>query len=80
MVNTAAIYPTPDPPRPPRRVWGKTLQINVTSNYVLAQEAATVLKAQNLPASIVLTSSANAVVPEAAGASRTTSARRRSTI
>src|SRR4029078_11400772 len=39
--------------------------INVTANFVLAQEAAKVLKAQNLPASIVLTSSANAVVPKA---------------
>ncbi len=31
---------------------------------MLAQEAATILKAQGLPASIVLTSSANAVVPK----------------
>src|SRR5204863_5396516 len=62
LVNTAAIYPTPDPSTPAEPIWNKTLQINVTSNYVLAQEAAKVLKAQNLPASIVLTSSANAVV------------------
>ena len=33
-------------------------------NHLLAEEAARVLKAQNLPASIVLTSSANAVVPK----------------
>jgi rhamnose utilization protein RhaD (predicted bifunctional aldolase and dehydrogenase)/NAD(P)-dependent dehydrogenase (short-subunit alcohol dehydrogenase family) len=65
VINTAAIYPTPDPAQPPEVVWGKTLEINVTSNYVLAQEMARVLKAQNLPASIVLTSSANAVVPKA---------------
>ena len=65
VVNTAAIYPTPDPAQPPEAVWGKTLQINVTANYVLAQETARVLKAQLLPASIVLTSSANAVVPKA---------------
>jgi rhamnose utilization protein RhaD (predicted bifunctional aldolase and dehydrogenase)/NAD(P)-dependent dehydrogenase (short-subunit alcohol dehydrogenase family) len=64
LVNTAAIYPTPDPSTPAEPVWSKTLQINVTSNYVLAQEAARVLKAQRLPASIVLTSSANAVVPK----------------
>ena len=65
VINTAAIYPTPDPSDAGRSRRGrKTLQINVTSNYVLAQEAAQVLKAQNLPASIVLTSSANAVVPE----------------
>jgi rhamnose utilization protein RhaD (predicted bifunctional aldolase and dehydrogenase)/NAD(P)-dependent dehydrogenase (short-subunit alcohol dehydrogenase family) len=65
LVNTAAIFPTPDPLAPPERVWGRTLQINVTANFVLAQEAATVLQAQKLPASIVLTSSANAVVPKA---------------
>jgi NAD(P)-dependent dehydrogenase (short-subunit alcohol dehydrogenase family) len=38
--------------------------VNVTSNHILAEEAGRVLKAQNLPASIVLTSSANAVVPK----------------
>jgi rhamnose utilization protein RhaD (predicted bifunctional aldolase and dehydrogenase)/NAD(P)-dependent dehydrogenase (short-subunit alcohol dehydrogenase family) len=65
VVNTAAIYPTPAPGTPAEDVWAKTLQINVTSNYVLAQEAGAVLKAQGLPASIVLTSSANAVVPKA---------------
>jgi NAD(P)-dependent dehydrogenase (short-subunit alcohol dehydrogenase family) len=65
LVNTAAIYPTPDPSTPAETVWARTLQINVTSNFVLAQEAAKVLQAQKLPASIVLTSSANAVVPKA---------------
>ena len=49
VVNTAAIYPTPDPATPAEGVWGQALQINVTSNHVLAQEAATVLKAQGLP-------------------------------
>ncbi len=65
VINTAAWYPTPDPNTPAERVWARTLEINLTSNFVLAQEAAKVLKAQNLPASIVLTSSANAVVPKA---------------
>jgi len=64
VINTAALFPTPDPSVPAEHVWGRTLQINVTSNFVLAQEAGKVLKAQNLPASIVLTSSANAVVPK----------------
>jgi NAD(P)-dependent dehydrogenase (short-subunit alcohol dehydrogenase family) len=64
VVNTAAIYPTPDPNAPLEPVWAKTLQINVTSNHVLAQQAGAVFRAQNLPASIVLTSSANAVVPK----------------
>jgi rhamnose utilization protein RhaD (predicted bifunctional aldolase and dehydrogenase)/NAD(P)-dependent dehydrogenase (short-subunit alcohol dehydrogenase family) len=62
IVNTAAWFPTPDPSVPAEGVWSRVMQINVTSNFVLAQEAAKVLKAQNLPATIVLTSSANAVV------------------
>ena len=65
VINTAAWYPTPDPSVPPEGVWARTLQINLTSNFILAQEAAKVMKVQNLPASIVLTSSANAVVPKA---------------
>jgi rhamnose utilization protein RhaD (predicted bifunctional aldolase and dehydrogenase)/NAD(P)-dependent dehydrogenase (short-subunit alcohol dehydrogenase family) len=64
VVNTAAWYPTPDPSVPAEGVWARAMQINLTSNFVLAQEAGKVLKAQNLPASIVLTSSANAVVPK----------------
>jgi rhamnose utilization protein RhaD (predicted bifunctional aldolase and dehydrogenase)/NAD(P)-dependent dehydrogenase (short-subunit alcohol dehydrogenase family) len=64
IVNTAAIYPTPAPGTLPEDVWGKAMQINVTSNYVLADEAAKILKEQGLPASIVLTSSANAIVPK----------------
>jgi rhamnose utilization protein RhaD (predicted bifunctional aldolase and dehydrogenase)/NAD(P)-dependent dehydrogenase (short-subunit alcohol dehydrogenase family) len=64
VVNTAAIIPTPAPGTPPEETWGKTMSLNVTSNFVLAQEAAKVLQAQNLPASIVLTGSANAVVPK----------------
>jgi rhamnose utilization protein RhaD (predicted bifunctional aldolase and dehydrogenase)/NAD(P)-dependent dehydrogenase (short-subunit alcohol dehydrogenase family) len=64
IVNTAAIYPTPPPGTPPEDVWSKAMHVNVTSNYVLAEEAAKILKEQGLPASIVLTSSANAVVPK----------------
>ena len=65
VVNTAAIFPTPAPGTPPEETWAKTMSLNVTSNFVLAQEAAKVLQAQKLPASIVLTGSANAVVPKA---------------
>ena len=65
IVNTAAIYPTPEPGAGESdSAWGRTLQINVTGNYVLAEEARRVLAAQNLPAAIVLTSSANAIVPK----------------
>jgi rhamnose utilization protein RhaD (predicted bifunctional aldolase and dehydrogenase)/NAD(P)-dependent dehydrogenase (short-subunit alcohol dehydrogenase family) len=64
IVNTAAIYPTPTPGTLPEDTWARAMQVNVTSNYVLADEAAQILKEQGLPASIVLTSSANAVVPK----------------
>ena len=64
VINTAAIFPTPAPGTPPEQTWGLTMSINVTSNHVLADEAAKILKEQGLPASIVLTSSANAVVPK----------------
>ena len=65
IVNTAAIYPTPAPGTPPEEVWSRTLHVNVTGNYVLAEEAARIFTAQQLPSAIVLTSSANAVVPKA---------------
>jgi rhamnose utilization protein RhaD (predicted bifunctional aldolase and dehydrogenase)/NAD(P)-dependent dehydrogenase (short-subunit alcohol dehydrogenase family) len=65
IVNTAAIYPTPAPGTPPEEVWSRTLHVNVTSNYVLAEEAGKILTEQGLPASVVLTSSANAIVPKA---------------
>ena len=64
-MNTAAVFPTPDASVPPDLLWSRTFAVNVTSNFVLAQEAAKVLRAQQLPASIVLTSSANAVVTKA---------------
>ena len=64
IVNTAAIYPTPPPGTPPEATWAKAMHVNVTSNYVLADEAMKILKDQGLPASLVLTSSANAVVPK----------------
>ena len=65
VINTAAIFPTPAPGTPAEQVWALAMSINVTSNHVLADEAARILKEQGLPASIVLTSSANAVVPKA---------------
>jgi rhamnulose-1-phosphate aldolase/alcohol dehydrogenase len=64
VVNTAAIYPAMEPGGASEDLWAATLRINVTSNHVLVSEAAKVLQDQRLPASIVLTSSANAVVPK----------------
>jgi len=65
VINTAAIYPTADPSvATAEAVWARTLHINVTGNYVLAEEAAHILKAQQLPGAMVFTSSANALVPK----------------
>ena len=64
VINTAAIYPTPAARTPPEQVWSQAMAINVSSNHVLAQEAGEVFAAQGLPAAVVLTSSANAVVPK----------------
>jgi rhamnose utilization protein RhaD (predicted bifunctional aldolase and dehydrogenase)/NAD(P)-dependent dehydrogenase (short-subunit alcohol dehydrogenase family) len=64
VINTAAIYPTPPPGTPVEETWARALAINVTANHVLAEEAAAIMRVQGLPASLVLTSSANAVVPK----------------
>jgi NAD(P)-dependent dehydrogenase (short-subunit alcohol dehydrogenase family) len=61
LINTAAIYPTAAPSEP---VWSKALEVNVTSNHTLVQEAARCFDAQGLSVAVVLTSSANAVVPK----------------
>jgi rhamnose utilization protein RhaD (predicted bifunctional aldolase and dehydrogenase)/NAD(P)-dependent dehydrogenase (short-subunit alcohol dehydrogenase family) len=65
IVNTAAIYPVPGSDGElSDALWAKTFVVNVTGNYLLARETAWVFSDQNLTASIVLTSSANAVVPK----------------
>ena len=64
LINTAALFPSSKDGQISDEQWGVTLDINVTANYLLADEAARILKDQNLDASIVLTSSANAVVPK----------------
>jgi rhamnose utilization protein RhaD (predicted bifunctional aldolase and dehydrogenase)/NAD(P)-dependent dehydrogenase (short-subunit alcohol dehydrogenase family) len=65
VVNTAAIYPVPgESGRLTEAQWSKTFQINVTGNYLLAEAAERVFRDQDLPAAMVLTSSANAVVPK----------------
>jgi rhamnose utilization protein RhaD (predicted bifunctional aldolase and dehydrogenase)/NAD(P)-dependent dehydrogenase (short-subunit alcohol dehydrogenase family) len=65
IVNTAAIYPVPaSDGELSDALWARTFLVNVTGNYLLARETASVFADQNLTASIVLTSSANAVVPK----------------
>jgi NAD(P)-dependent dehydrogenase (short-subunit alcohol dehydrogenase family) len=62
LINTAALFPSSPDGTVSDAMWATTLDINVTANYLLADEAATLFKEQDLDASIVLTSSANAVV------------------
>jgi rhamnose utilization protein RhaD (predicted bifunctional aldolase and dehydrogenase)/NAD(P)-dependent dehydrogenase (short-subunit alcohol dehydrogenase family) len=65
IVNTAAIFPVAQKDgQLTDAQWSKTFLLNVTGNYYLARETQWILKDQKLPASIVLTSSANAVVPK----------------
>jgi len=65
VINTAAVFPSPDlAGRIRDEQWPSTLTLNVTANYLLADEAAGLFDAQGTPAAIVLTSSANAVVPK----------------
>ena len=65
VVNTAAIYPVPAPGgQLSDALWAKTFLINVTGNYLLAQQTEWIFKDQKLPVAMVVTSSANAVVPK----------------
>jgi len=64
VINTAALFATPTDGVIPDRMWAPTLELNVTANYLLAKEANKIFDDQTLDASIVLTSSANAVVPK----------------
>lgn len=64
LINTAALFPSSADGNIADEQWTKTLDVNVTANYLLADEAAKVLRAQDIPGCIVLTSSANAVVPK----------------
>ena len=65
VVNTAAIYPVPGPDGELTEAqWAKTFQVNVVGNYLLARQADWVFTDQKLPVAMVLTGSANAVVPK----------------
>ncbi len=66
VVVTAGLYPSPDAEgRIPDAMWDTTYRVNVTGPFLVADEAATVWHAQDLPGSLVITTSVNAVVPKA---------------
>lgn len=63
VVVTAGIFVPPDSEgRIEDSEWARTFAINVTGAYTVADEAFKIFKRQGLPASIVITTSANAVV------------------
>ncbi|HKT25943.1 MAG TPA: bifunctional rhamnulose-1-phosphate aldolase/short-chain dehydrogenase [Terriglobales bacterium] len=65
IVNTAAIYPVPgESAELTPEQWAKTFLVNLTGNHLLARAAESTFKDQKLSAALVLTSSANAVVPK----------------
>jgi NAD(P)-dependent dehydrogenase (short-subunit alcohol dehydrogenase family) len=65
VVNTAAIFLVDEGDgKAAEDLWSKTFAINVTGNYILADETRKIFTAQGLTGTFVLTSSANAVVPK----------------
>jgi NAD(P)-dependent dehydrogenase (short-subunit alcohol dehydrogenase family) len=64
VINTAALFPSSPDGVITDAQWALTLEVNVTANYLLADEIAKIFSEQGIDASVVLTSSANAVVPK----------------
>ncbi|MBS1803254.1 MAG: bifunctional rhamnulose-1-phosphate aldolase/short-chain dehydrogenase [Acidobacteria bacterium] len=64
VINTAALFPSSPTGMISDEQWATTLTVNVTANYLLVDELAGLFADQDLDASVVLTSSANAVVPK----------------
>jgi rhamnose utilization protein RhaD (predicted bifunctional aldolase and dehydrogenase)/NAD(P)-dependent dehydrogenase (short-subunit alcohol dehydrogenase family) len=64
LVNTAALFPSSPTGVISDVQWAVTLEVNVTANFLLVEEIGKLFRDQGLTASIVLTSSANAVVPK----------------
>ena len=62
LINMAALFPSSPDGVISDAQWALTLEVNVTANYLLTDEAAKVFAEQGIDASVVLTSSANAVV------------------
>ncbi|MCI0397740.1 MAG: bifunctional rhamnulose-1-phosphate aldolase/short-chain dehydrogenase [Chloroflexi bacterium] len=63
LVVTAGVYVPPDrDSRIPDDKWALTYAVNVTGQYLMADEAAKIWQAQGLPGSLVLTTSVNATI------------------
>jgi len=64
LINTAAMFASSPDGVIADAMWAVTLDVNVTANFLLADAIKHIFAEQDLDASIVLTSSANAVVPK----------------
>jgi rhamnose utilization protein RhaD (predicted bifunctional aldolase and dehydrogenase)/NAD(P)-dependent dehydrogenase (short-subunit alcohol dehydrogenase family) len=65
IINTAAIFPVPENSGELTEAqWSKTFLVNVTGNYLLARQTQWIFADQALATAMVLTSSANALVPK----------------
>ena len=64
LVNTAALFPSSPSGAISDEQWALTLEVNVTANFLLTEEISRIFHEQGLKTSVVLTSSANAVVPK----------------
>jgi NAD(P)-dependent dehydrogenase (short-subunit alcohol dehydrogenase family) len=62
LVNTAALFPSSPSGAITDEQWASTLEVNVTANFLLVEEISRAFQNQGLSTSVVLTSSANAVV------------------
>jgi rhamnose utilization protein RhaD (predicted bifunctional aldolase and dehydrogenase)/NAD(P)-dependent dehydrogenase (short-subunit alcohol dehydrogenase family) len=62
LINTAALFPSTPDGVISDSMWATTMAVNVTANYLLADETAKLFAEQGLHGTIVFTSSANAVV------------------
>lgn len=63
---TAGLYPTPDKHgNVGDSAWDRSFAVNVKGNYIVADEMSVIWHAQQLKGSMVITTSANAVVPKA---------------
>ena len=62
LINTAALFPSSPDGVISDALWALTLEVNVTANYLLTDEATAIFAEQGVDGSVVLTSSANAVV------------------
>ncbi|MEX2436297.1 MAG: bifunctional rhamnulose-1-phosphate aldolase/short-chain dehydrogenase [Balneolaceae bacterium] len=66
VVVTAGLFPTPDENgEVSDRAWDLSFAVNVKGSYIVADEAASIWRKQNLNGSMVITTSANAVVAKA---------------